>query len=231
MNNHKTATAPREDAVAASRSASPAKTGFNVATRVPQRNWAAERHRLNDKVRWDLSTAERAVLDAIEVHIGEHEEGWPTQKRIALQTGLSDRQVRRVVETLAAAGFLLVTVASASGGLPRAYRARGQRLVYRRGPRLGGRTQVPTAARTWVPRVCGRDDRTSRPAGHHDRKGEPSGGHHVLRSADVVSDKRSEIKIKEISPKAPAALTGDCDGAQGLLRALDALADRAESER
>jgi hypothetical protein len=216
MSDHKTATAAWEDAAAAPRSASQARTSFNVATRVPQRNWAAERNRLNDKVRWDLSTAERAVLDAIEVHIGDHAEGWPTQKRIALQTGLSDRQVRRIVEKLVVAGFLIVSVAALSGGLPRAYRTRGQRLVYRRGPRLS----VPAAARTWVPRVCGHDDGTSRPGGQGDRGSEPIVGHDVRASADMVSDKRSEIEKLRNSPKAPAA---DSGGPAGVLRALDAL--------
>jgi len=47
-------------------------------TYVPQRTRTAERSRFNDPARWELSTAERAVLEAIEVHIGQQAEGWPT---------------------------------------------------------------------------------------------------------------------------------------------------------
>jgi hypothetical protein len=101
--------------------------------RRPERNWAAERERLNDESRWGLSTAERFVLDAIEVHIAAHEEGWPTQRRIALQTGISERQVRRVIENLVSAGFLHARVVPANGQLPNGERTYGARLVYSRG--------------------------------------------------------------------------------------------------
>ena len=65
-----------------------------------ERNWSAERDRLNDESLWSLSTAERFVLDAVIVHIAAHDGGWPTQGRLALQTGLSERQVRRIIEAL-----------------------------------------------------------------------------------------------------------------------------------
>jgi hypothetical protein len=103
----------------------------------PCRNWSAERARLNDPARAQLTTAERAVLDAIEVHIADHEEGWPTQKRIAAQTGLSERQVRRCVEVLARRGFLRVRLVAPGGALPSGARTESVRLVYRRGPLLG----------------------------------------------------------------------------------------------
>jgi hypothetical protein len=102
----------------------------------PCRNWSAERVRLSDPARAQLSTAERVVLDAIEVHIADHEEGWPTQKRIAAQTGLSERQVRRCVEVLARRGFLRVRLVLPGGALPSGTRTESVRLVYRRGPLL-----------------------------------------------------------------------------------------------
>jgi hypothetical protein len=109
----------------------PASTGG------PCRNWSAERARLNDPARARLTTAERVVLDAIEVHIADHEEGWPTQKRIAMQTGLSERQVRRCVEVLERRGFLRVRTVLPGGSLPSGTRTESVRLVYRRGPQLG----------------------------------------------------------------------------------------------
>jgi hypothetical protein len=108
-----------------------------ASTAGPCRNWSAERTRLNDPARARLTTAERVVLDAIEVHIADHEEGWPTQKRIATQTGLSERQVRRCVEVLERRGFLRVRIVLPGGALPSGTRTDSARLVYRRGPQLG----------------------------------------------------------------------------------------------
>jgi hypothetical protein len=171
-------------------------------TYVPQRNWTAERNRLNDAVRWELTTAERVVLDAIEVHIGQQAEGWPTQRRIGLQTGLSERQVRRVVESLVARGYLAVRVVSE---LPTGEAGRGQRVLYRRGPRLEGRVACGHDDRTRVAASGrgdrtsagggGRDDRTSvRGGGRDDRIRGAFGSHGDRRFADMVSVKGSQFR-------------------------------------
>jgi hypothetical protein len=187
-----------------------------TVVRLAARNWLAERQRLNDAVRWELSTAERVVLDAIEVHIGDHEEGWPTQQRLALQTGLSDRQVRRVVEELVACGFLSVRIAPGTE-LPRGRGSRGQRVLYRRGPRLDGGTDVRTSAGTQVHPISGPGVR----AGPDVRESEPISGQDVLRSADMVSDKGSEEIRSRTPPKAPTEV--DRVNAEGATQGLAAL--------
>jgi hypothetical protein len=174
-------------------------------TYVPQRNWTAERSRLNDPARWELSTAERVVLDAIEVHIGQQAEGWPTQRRIGLQTGLSERQVRRVVESLVTHAYLAVRVATE---LPTGDAGCGQRVMNRRGPRLevgaqsgrddrtrglgGGHGDRPAVVGGGHDdRTGGRGDRTSGEGpGHDDRTSVTLAGHGDRRFADMVSVKR-----------------------------------------
>jgi hypothetical protein len=211
-------------------------------TFVPQRNWTAERSRLNDPARWELSTAERAVLDAIEVHIGQQAEGWPTQRRIGLQTGLSERQVRRVVESLVTRGYLAVRVVSE---LPTGEAGRGQRVLYRRGPMLEGRVvsgqddRTRSAAGGRGDRTSvggsGRDDRTSvGGGGHDDRTRGVFAGHRDRRFADMVSVKGSEIK--EISERASAReerdLTGrERENAEGATRVLEALGGTGAEDR
>ena len=210
-------------------------------TYVPQRNWAAERNRLNDPARSELSTAERVVLDAIEVHIGQQAEGWPTQRRIGLQTGLSERQVRRVVESLVTREYLAVRVATE---LPNGEAGRGQRVMYRRGPRLevgaqgghddrtrglasGHRDRLPVGDGGHDDRTRGRGDRTSAGApGHDDRTLVTFAGHGDRRFADMVSVKGSEIK--EISERASAReeremTERDRENAEGATRVLEAL--------
>ncbi len=151
-----------------------------------ERNWSAERARLNDEARWGLSTAERFVLDAIEVHIAAHDEGWPTQGRLALQTGMSERQVRRVVEALVAAGFLTVRVVPAGGALPNGHRVHAARLVYARG-RV--RPHAATAVAKGPPvTVAG--------AGHGVRISPTPAGQDVRGVPDMVSDEWKE-KTKE----------------------------------
>ena len=216
-------------------------------TFVPQRNWTAERNRLNDPTRWELSTAERAVLDAIEVHIGQQAEGWPTQRRIGLQTGLSERQVRRVVESLVTRGYLAVRVVSE---LPNGEAGRGQRVMYRRGRRLEGaqgghddRTRGPVGGpevRSAIgdggrdDRTRGRDDRTSRGGlGHDDRTSATFAGHGDRRFADMVSVKGSEIK--EISERAAARESREQtekerENAEGAARVLEALGEGRAGE-
>lgn len=184
----------------------------------PARNWAAERARLNDPRRAGLTTAERAVLDAIEVHIGDHDEGWPTQGRIARQTGLCDRQVRRVVDSLLAQGFLEMRLVASPSELPRggAGGARGQRIVYRRGPRLLG-PPVPGSEGTPVHVMSGRDVLP----GHEVRRTDAICGPGVRPSADMVSDQGSEkFKIRN-SPKAP--VDWDLVNEEGATRVLEAL--------
>lgn len=91
---------------------------------------------LNDPRRQTLSSAERFVLLAVEVHIGDHAEGWPTQERIARQTGLSVRQVRRCLEVLSTRGFLHSRIVMPGGELPSGVRTDSVRLVYALGPLL-----------------------------------------------------------------------------------------------
>jgi hypothetical protein len=182
----------------------------------PSRNWAAERSRLNDPRRDGLTTAEKAVLDAIEVHIGDHDEGWPTQGRIARQTSLCDRQVRRVVDSLVAQGFLEMRLVASASELPRGGGARGQRIVYRRGPRLLG-PPVPGSGGTRVHAMSGQDVLP----GQEVRRTDTIPGHGVRPSADMVSDKGSEkFKIKN-SPKAPT--DWDLVNTEGATRVLEAL--------
>jgi hypothetical protein len=188
-----------------------------TVVRLAARNWLAERQRLNDPVRRELSTAERVVLDAIEVHIGDHEEGWPTQQRIALQTGLSDRQVRRVTESLVAQGFLEVRVVASAAELPRGRASRGQRVVYRRGPRLDGGTPVHPSAGTQVHAMSGHGVRT----GHDDRGSGPICGHDGRPSADIVSVKGSEELRLRNPPNAPTQV--DRINAEGATQVLAAL--------
>jgi hypothetical protein len=220
-------------------------------TYVPQRNWTVERSRLNDPARWELSTAERVVLDATEVHIGQQAEGWPTQRRIGLQTGLSERQVRRVVESLVTRGYLAVRVASE---LPIGEAGRGQRVMYRRGARLEVGAQSGRDDRTRSPgdghgdrsevvvgghddRTRGRGDRTSRGGpGHDDRTSASFAGHGDRRFADTVSVKGSEIK--EISERAGARESREWtererENSEGATRVLEALggAGTAEARR
>ena len=155
-------------------------------TRRPERNWAAERQRLNDETRWCLSTAERFVLDAIEVHIAAHEEGWPTQRRIALQTGISERQVRRVIEKLVSAGFLHARVVPAHGQLPNGERTYGVRLVYSRGTPRGRPLLAPLASAS-----------RSGGGGHGVRSGTPPPcGHDVRGVPDMMSEEWKE-ELKE----------------------------------
>ncbi len=153
------------------------------AKTLSQRNWSAERGRLNNESRWTLSTAERFVLDAIEVHIAAHAEGWPTQRRLALQTGLSERQVRRVVESLLRAGFIVARVVPAGGRLPNGERASVPRWVYSRG----------------IPRTlpCPPPDSPSTTGeaeggGHHVRLVVAGGGHDVIGVPDMVSGEWKE---------------------------------------
>jgi hypothetical protein len=154
--------------------------------RCAQRNWTAERGRLNDESRWTLSTAERFVLDAIEVHIAANAEGWPTQRRIGLQTGLSERQVRRVVESLRRAGFLIARVVPADGRLPNGQRASVPRWVYARGtPRV-----LPFPASESTP------TEVEKGAGHHVRLEAAGGGHDVPQVPDMVSGEWKE-ELKE----------------------------------
>jgi hypothetical protein len=188
-----------------------------VRLAAPSRNWVAERNRLNDPVRWELSTAERAVLDAIEVHIGDNAEGWPTQNRLALQTGLCERQVRRVVESLVTRGYLEVRLVASPAELPRGRASRGQRVVYRRGPRLDGRTGVPASEGTGVHAMSGHDVRS----GPGVRRSGPISGHDVRPSADMVSDKGSEDLNLINPPNAPAER--DRVNAEGATRLLEAL--------
>ena len=183
----------------------------------PTRNWVAERHRLNDPVRGELSTAERAVLDAIEVHIGDHEEGWPTQNRLAAQTGLCQRQVRRVIESLVTKGFLEVRFVASATELPRGRASRGQRTLYRRGPRLDGRSQVRTSEGPQVHGMSGHRVRT----GQGVRRSDPIGGHSVRRSADTMSPEGSEETKLRNPPKAPAER--DQVNVEGATRVLEAL--------
>jgi hypothetical protein len=154
--------------------------------RYAQRNWTAERGRLNDESRWTLSTAERFVLDAIEVHIAANAEGWPTQRRIGLQTGLSERQVRRVVESLLRVGFLIARVVPADGRLPNGQRASVPRCVYARGtPRV-----LPFPASESA--STGVEEST----GHHVRLEAARGGHDVREVPDMVSGEWKE-ELKE----------------------------------
>ncbi len=185
------------------------------------------------------------VLDANEVHIGQQAEGWPTQRRIGLQTGLSERQVRRVVESLVTRGYLAVRVVSE---LPTGEAGRGQRVLYRRGPRLEGRvagghddrTRATASGRGDRTSVGGggRDDRTSAGrGGHDDRTRGAFAGHGDRRFADMVSVKGSEIK--EISERAGAresreGTERERENAEGATRVLEALGDaetRARSAR
>jgi len=180
------------------------------------------------------------VLDAIEVHIGHQAECWPTQRRIGLQTGLSERQVRRVVEGLVTRGYLAVRIVSE---LPNGEAGRGQRVTYRRGPRLevgasglydrtrgagaglGDRSAVGDGRHD--DRTRGRVDRTREGGpGHDDRTSAPFAGHGDRRFADMVSVKGSEIK--EISERAGAREERELkererDNAEGATRVLEAL--------
>ena len=151
-----------------------------------ERNWSAERARLNDEARWGLSTAERFVLDAIEVHIAAHDEGWPTQGRLALQTGMSERQVRRVVEALVAAGFLRARVVPAGGTLPNGHRVHAARLVYAR-----GRVRLPL-----YPSIAKAPPVMVEGAGHGVRISPTPAGRDVRGVPDMVSDEWKE-KTKE----------------------------------
>ena len=149
-----------------------------------ERNWSAERDRLNDESLWSLSTAERFVLDAVIVHIAAHDEGWPTQGRLALQTGLSERQVRRIIEALVSAGFLTARVVPSGGLLPNGHRVNGARLVYAR-----GKPRTPPL-RSIAP------ERREIPPGHGVRSSGPGGGHGVRGVPDMVSGEWKE-KTKE----------------------------------
>jgi hypothetical protein len=154
--------------------------------RLAQRNWSAERGRLNDESRWTLSTAERFVLDAIEVHIAGNAEGWPTQRRIGRQTGLSERQVRRVLASLLRAGFLVARVVPADGRLPNGQRASVPRSVYARGTPRALPSPASESAHSEV----------ERRGGHHVRLESARGGHDVRPVPDMVSGEWKE-ELKE----------------------------------
>lgn len=168
---------------------------------VPARNWTAERNGLNDPRPDGLTTAEKAVLDAIEVHIGDHDEGWPTQGRIARQTSRCDRQVRRVVERLVAQGFLEMRLVASGGELPRAAgsQASGSSTEGTEAPWPSG----PESASTRVHAMSGHDVRT----GQEVCRAGAFCGPGVRASADLVSDKGSGAKLGN-SPKPPRNATG-----------------------
>lgn len=164
----------------------------------PSRNWAAERARLNDPTRQELTTAERCVLDAIEVHIADHAEGWPTQKRIAAQTGLCERQVRRCVEVLVRRGFLRVRIVAPGGELPSGTRTESVRLVYSRGPALSARRHGDFQSPALPTEL-------------------PARGHVVRIHADSVSDKRDQ-SLKKQTPPLPPVASSPPQGATPTLR-------------
>lgn len=60
-----------------------------------------------------LSTAERCVLFAVEAHVGfadrDTGESWPSVATIGEASGMSERNARRTIASLRAAGWLRVT--------------------------------------------------------------------------------------------------------------------------
>jgi hypothetical protein len=161
----------------------------------PSRNWSAERDAMNELARLGLGPSERLVLHAIVIHIASHDEGWPTQPTIARLTGLSERQVRRVVDTLVARAVLETRIVGPGGALPDGSRTESARLVYRRGPAL---TRPPL-------RKCSSAARVSNTPEAPTEAPPPSksSGHGVRMDPDVVSGKGDQEQTKPSLPPSP----------------------------